>query len=62
MDRWYVGNRNCVLTEDCYAAKLQTGIRVPVPKAVYDAWKAGFTKEPRTKYDIVYELGEHEIF
>lgn len=58
LDGWYVGDKHGFLTEDCYVAKLQTGIRVPVSKVVYDAWKVGFTKEPRTSNDIVYELGD----
>lgn len=56
LDGWYVGDKNGFLSDDCYVAKLQTGIRVPVPKAVYDAWKDGFTKEHGTSGDGVYEL------
>lgn len=46
MDGWYVGDRNGVLTDDSYYAMLQSGIRVPVCKEIYDAWKAGWSKEP----------------
>lgn len=46
MDGWHVGDRNGVLTDDSYYAMLQLGIRVPVCKEIYDAWKAGWSKEP----------------
>lgn len=57
LDGWYVGNRYGFLDEDSYYAQLQTGIRVPVNKEIYEAWQKGWTKEPWTSEDRIYELG-----
>lgn len=54
LDGWYVGNKNGFLDDDSYYAMLQTGIRVPVNKEIYDAWKQGWSKEPYE--DTVYEI------
>ena len=58
LDGWYVGDKNGFLTDDSYYALLQTGIRVPVNKEVYEEWKKGWADEPTTDDDKVYELGE----
>jgi len=59
IDGWYVGDKNGQLTDNCYVAYLQTGIRVPVNAEVYEAWLYGFTDEPRYSNDAVYELGNN---
>ena len=41
LNGWNVGNKNGFLDENSYYAELQTGIRDPVDKKVYDAWKQG---------------------
>ena len=41
--------------EDYYAL-LQTGIKVPVNKEIYDAWKQGWDKESYSGDTDVYEL------
>ncbi|MBQ8218415.1 MAG: hypothetical protein IJZ79_01360 [Bacilli bacterium] len=56
IDGWYVGNKYGQLTDNCYVAYLQTGIRVPVNKEVYEAWLSGFSDEPRYSSDSIYEL------
>ena len=58
LDGWYVGDKNGFLTDDSYYALLQTGIRVPVNKEVYEEWQKGWADEPTTDDDKVYELGE----
>ena len=57
IDGWYVGNRELFidgryvsnryneLDDNSYIATLRRGIRVPVNKEIYDAWKKGFTNE-----------------
>ena len=57
MDGWYVGDKNGFLDDDSYYAQLQTGIRVPVNKEVYEAWKQGWSNEPYSGDSKVYELG-----
>lgn len=61
MDGWYVGNKDGYLTEDSYYALLQTGIRVPVNKEVYDAWKKGWANDPISSDNKAYELGVSKI-
>lgn len=56
LDGWYVGNKDGFLTDDSYYAQLQTGIRVPVNKEIYDAWKNGWENKPWTNKDKIYEL------
>lgn len=56
IDGWYVGDKNGGLTDGCYVATLQTGIRVPVPKLIYDAWKDGFSSSGYISDDYVIEL------
>ncbi len=55
LNGWNVGNKNGFLDENSYYAELQTGIRVPVDKKVYDAWKQGWEKGPYN--GLVYEIG-----
>lgn len=56
LDGWYVGDKNGFLNDDTYYALLQTGIRVPVNKEVYEAWKNGWSNEPYPSNSEVYEL------
>ncbi|MBQ4523457.1 MAG: hypothetical protein IJA10_10990 [Lachnospiraceae bacterium] len=57
LDGWYVGDKNGFLNDDSYYAELQTGIRVPVNKEIYDAWKQGWdSDEPHSSGSKVYEL------
>lgn len=57
LDGWYVGDKNGFLDENSYCAELQTGIRVPVDKKIYDAWIQGWEKEPYN--GLVYEIDSH---
>ena len=54
LDGWYVGNKNGFLDDNSYYAELQTGIRVPVDKRIYDAWSQGWEIEPYN--GVVYEI------
>ena len=56
IDGWYVGNKYGFLDDNSYIAYLQTGIRVPVNREIYDAWVNGFTDEPGCSKDMVYEI------
>lgn len=56
MDGWYVGDKNGRLTEDSYFAKLQTGIRVPVNREVFEVWQQGWSNESYRSDNPVYEL------
>lgn len=56
LDGWIVGDKYGFLNDDSYYAKLQTGIRVPVNKEIYDAWKEGWSTEPHCSDDKIYEL------
>ena len=58
LDGWCVGDKNGFLTDDSYYALLQTGIRVPVNKEIYEEWKNGWTNEEGVSDDKVYELGD----
>lgn len=60
LDGWCVGDKHGFLNEDSYYAKLQTGIRVPVNKEIYDAWKQGWSKEPYPTDAKVYETRRAE--
>lgn len=54
LDGWYVGNEHGFLDDNSYYAELQTGIRVPVDKTIYDAWIQGWEIEPYNS--VVYEI------
>lgn len=56
LDGWCVGNQYGFLDEDSYYAQLQTGIRVPVNKEIYDAWKQGWENELFSTDSVAYEL------
>ena len=56
LDGWYVGDKMGYLNKDSYYAQLQTGIRVPVNKEVYEAWKRGWGDEYYYSDSRVYEL------
>lgn len=58
LDGWYVGDKYGFLNDDSYFASLQTGIRVPVNKEVYEEWRKGWTNEGWTSDDKVYELSD----
>jgi len=54
IDGWYVGNENGFLDDNSYVASLQTGIRVPIDKTIYDTWVNGFTNESMSFEDPIY--------
>jgi len=56
LDGWYVGDKNGFLNDDSYFALLQTGIRVPVNKEIYEVWKQGWSNEPYESKNSIYEL------
>lgn len=56
LDGWYVGNQHGFLDDDSYFALLQTGIRVPVNREIYNAWCQGWSNEPYSNDNLVYEL------